>query len=58
MPSIRQDYDRGRPLELDTMLLAPIAFARSAGVDTPSLDALAAIAIRQDRDRTAKLMRG
>ncbi|EDP64991.1 2-dehydropantoate 2-reductase [alpha proteobacterium BAL199] len=51
MPSIRQDYDRGRPLELDTMLLAPIAFARAAGIDTPTLDALAAIAVRQSLDR-------
>jgi 2-dehydropantoate 2-reductase len=51
MPSIRQDYDRGRPLELETMLLAPVAFARAAGIDTPTLDALAAIAVRQDLDR-------
>lgn len=54
MPSIRQDFDRGRPLELDTMLLAPLAFARAAGVDTPSLDALAAIAVRQNLDRAPR----
>jgi 2-dehydropantoate 2-reductase len=51
MASIRQDYDRGRPLELDTMLLAPLAFARGAGIDTPCLDALAALAVRQGIDK-------
>lgn len=43
-PSILQDYERGRPLELDTMVMIPLAFARAAGVPTPSLDVVAAIA--------------
>jgi len=43
-PSILQDYERGRPLELDTMIMVPLAFARAANVATPSLDITAAIA--------------
>lgn len=43
-PSILQDYERGRPLELDAMIMMPLAFARAANVSTPSLDIAAAIA--------------
>lgn len=43
-PSILQDYERGRPLELDAIVRAPLAFARAAGVATPSLDLLASLA--------------
>jgi len=43
-PSILQDYERGRPLELDAMVMIPLAFARAANVATPSLDVAAAIA--------------
>ncbi len=43
-PSILQDYERGRPLELDAMVMIPLAFARAARVATPSLDITAAIA--------------
>ncbi len=43
-PSILQDYERGRPLELDAMVMMPLAFARAARVATPSLDVVAAIA--------------
>lgn len=46
LPSIRQDYERGRAMEIDAIVLAPLLFARSAGLDTPSLDAIAAIATR------------
>jgi 2-dehydropantoate 2-reductase len=43
-PSILQDYERGRPLELEAMVMMPLAFARAAHVATPSLDVVAAIA--------------
>lgn len=43
-PSILQDFERGRPLELDAIVRAPLAFARVAGVATPSLDLMAALA--------------
>lgn len=51
LPSIRQDYDRGRPLELDALVAVPNAFAHAAGVDAPCLDAIAALALRMGADR-------
>jgi 2-dehydropantoate 2-reductase len=36
--SMLQDLERGRPLEIDTMLAILADFARSAGVATPTLD--------------------
>jgi 2-dehydropantoate 2-reductase len=50
-PSILQDYERGRPMEIDTLVRAPAAFARTAGLSTPMLDLLAGLAIRQARDK-------
>ncbi len=50
-PSILQDYERGRAMEIDALVRAPAAFARAAGLDTPMLDLLAALAIRQARDK-------
>ena len=50
-PSILQDYERGRPMEIDALVTAPAAFARAAGRSTPMLDLLAALAIRQARDK-------
>jgi 2-dehydropantoate 2-reductase len=51
MPSIRQDYDRGRAMEIDAIVMAPVVFARAAGLETPSLDAIAAIARRMAIER-------
>jgi 2-dehydropantoate 2-reductase len=50
-PSILQDYELGRPMEIDTLVRAPAAFARAAGLSTPMLDLLAGLAIRQARDK-------
>jgi 2-dehydropantoate 2-reductase len=44
-PSILQDYDLGRPMEIDSIVRAPVAFARSAGIDTPTLDAIEALSV-------------
>ncbi|MBM3646840.1 MAG: 2-dehydropantoate 2-reductase [Alphaproteobacteria bacterium] len=44
-PSILQDYDLGRPMEIESIVRAPVAFARSAGIDTPTLDAIEAICV-------------
>ncbi len=44
-PSILQDYDLGRPMEIESIVRAPIAFARSAGIDTPTLDAIESVAV-------------
>lgn len=50
-PSLLQDYEQGRAMELGEMVLAPVAFARAAGLATPTLDAVAAIAARLAADR-------
>ena len=50
-PSILQDFERGRPMEIDTLVRAPAAFARAAGLSTPMLDLLAALAIQKARDK-------
>jgi 2-dehydropantoate 2-reductase len=50
-PSILQDYELGRAMEIDTLVRAPAAFARAAGLSTPMLDLLAALAVRQARDK-------
>jgi 2-dehydropantoate 2-reductase len=50
-PSILQDYELGRAMEIDVLVRAPAAFARAAGLSTPMLDMLAGLAIRQARDK-------
>jgi 2-dehydropantoate 2-reductase len=50
-PSLLQDYEQGRPMEIDTLVRAPQAFARAAGLSTPMLDLLAGLAIRKARDK-------
>lgn len=49
--SMLQDYERGRPLEIDAILMAPLWFARAAGVPAPALEALAALAAHKARAR-------
>jgi 2-dehydropantoate 2-reductase len=39
-PSILQDYERGRPMEVETQLMAPLALGRMAQIPTPTLDIL------------------
>ena len=50
-PSLLQDYEQRRPMEIDALVRAPAAFARAAGLSTPMLDMLAGLAIRQARDK-------
>jgi 2-dehydropantoate 2-reductase len=50
-PSILQDYEQGRPMEIDALVRAPAAFARAAGLSTPMLDLVAALAISRARDK-------
>jgi len=42
-PSMLQDYERGRPMEIEAQLKAPLELARAARVATPMLDALVAL---------------
>ena len=39
-PSILQDYERGRPMEVETQLMAPLALGRAVKTATPTLDIL------------------
>ncbi len=50
-PSILQDYELGRAMEIDALVRAPAAFARAAGLSTPMMDLMAALAIQHARDR-------
>jgi 2-dehydropantoate 2-reductase len=50
-PSLLQDYERGRPMEIDALVRAPAAFARAANVSTPMLELLAGLAIRKAQDK-------
>ena len=50
-PSILQDFELGRAMEIDVLVRAPAAFARAAGLSTPMLDMMAALAIRQAREK-------
>lgn len=50
-PSLLQDYELGRAMEIDVLVKAPAAFARAAGLSTPALDLIAALAIQKARDK-------
>jgi len=42
-PSLLQDLELGRPMEIDALLAAPLELARLAGVATPTLDLLVSL---------------
>ncbi len=50
-PSILQDYELGRAMEIDVLVRAPAAFARAADIPTPMLDLMAALAVQKARDK-------
>jgi len=50
-PSLLQDYEQRRPMEIAEIVEAPVAFARAQNVATPTIDTLAAIVVRRARDR-------
>ena len=50
-PSILQDYELGRAMEIDALVRAPAAFARAAGLSTPMMDLMGALAIQRARDK-------
>jgi 2-dehydropantoate 2-reductase len=50
-PSILQDYELGRAMEIDVLVRAPAAFARAAGLATPTLDMMAALATQKARSK-------
>ncbi|MGE0288994.1 MAG: 2-dehydropantoate 2-reductase [Bradyrhizobium sp.] len=50
-PSILQDYELGRAMEIDALVRAPAAFARAANLSTPMMDLMGALAIQHARDK-------
>jgi 2-dehydropantoate 2-reductase len=50
-PSLLQDYEKSRPMEVAEIILAPAAFARAQAVPCPTLDVFAALAARMAADR-------
>ena len=42
-PSMLQDYERGRPMEVEAQLMAPLSLARLEKVHTPTLDVLVSL---------------
>jgi len=50
-PSILQDYELGRAMEIDVLVRAPAAFARAAKLSTPMLDLIGGLAIQKARDK-------
>ncbi|HWV53668.1 2-dehydropantoate 2-reductase [Pseudorhodoplanes sp.] len=50
-PSLLQDYEQGRPMEIGEMVVSLIDFARAADIAVPTYDALAAITARLAIDK-------
>jgi 2-dehydropantoate 2-reductase len=50
-PSLLQDFELGRAMEIDALVRAPAAFAWAAGLSTPMLDVIAALVIQKARDK-------
>lgn len=50
-PSILQDYELGRAMEIDALVRGPAAFARAAKLSTPMMDLMGALAIQHARDK-------
>jgi 2-dehydropantoate 2-reductase len=47
--SMLQDFERGRPPEIDGILTAVQAFARAADIATPAIDAVTALVVEKAR---------
>lgn len=48
-PSILQDLEAGRPMEIDAQSVVPLEIARKLGIDTPTLDFLSALLVARGR---------
>lgn len=49
--SMLQDYEQGRPMEVDAIFMAPLWFARAANVAVPRLEAVIALAAHKARKK-------
>ena len=50
-PSMLQDYEFGRPMEIESQIMTPLAFAHSAGLDVPSFELAATLAARKAAEK-------
>ena len=48
-PSILQDLEAGRPMEIDAQSVVPLEIARQLGIETPTLDFLNALLVARGR---------
>jgi len=46
-----QDYERGRPMEIESQLMTPLAFARGAGVEVPAFELAAVLCARRAAEK-------
>ncbi len=46
-PSMLQDYERGRPMEIESQIMTPLAFAHAARLEVPSFELAATLAARK-----------
>ena len=44
-PSLLQDYERGRPMEIDALLIAALEFGRAAKVPAPALETIVPLVV-------------
>jgi 2-dehydropantoate 2-reductase len=44
-PSLLQDYERGRPMEIEALFVAPLAFGRAAKVPAPALETVVRLVV-------------
>jgi len=50
-PSMLQDYERNRPMEIESQIMTPLAFAQAAGLEVPSFELAATLAARKAAER-------
>jgi 2-dehydropantoate 2-reductase len=50
-PSMLQDYERRRPMEVESQIMTPLAFAHAAGLEVPSFELAATLAARKAAER-------
>jgi len=50
-PSMLQDYEQGRPMEVESQIMTPLAFAHSAGLEGQSFELAATLAARKAAEK-------
>jgi len=50
-PSMLQDYERGRPMEVESQIMAPLTFAQAVGLEVPSFELAATLSARKAAEK-------